>query len=245
MNRKRFILLLFNKFIDLDLNVQMKRVLTFGLLIILSKGLLIAQEKKAILGGNLGAMYYKNKSNLSKDNLLLLTGDTNAAHYKAFILQVAPDISFYLSERFLLGVGVESLSNTKNHNSSLIQKETVKTKLFYPVARYYFTDNFYLQGRLDYGWSSLKIKSESDSFFIPYNSINYSKKLTTTTFGYGIASGYSLMLGDNIMLDLAVNFIKHFSKEKHDKSMSYNGVDFKYNQDLFFLSLGFKYIITR
>jgi hypothetical protein len=154
------------------------------------------QEKRIyLLGGDIGAFYTKNK---------VIQGISDYTHFdiysfdlENFRIQLTPNFFYFVSDRFLVGGGVEWLRNSINYNRAIIQKTTDDLFVFYPAARGYIYRGIFLQGQFDIGKSFGNIESLS------FHGYDYSKEITSGIYGFSAVAGYSIEVGSNIFIDCA------------------------------------------
>jgi len=140
--------------------------------------------------------------------------NVSSLNHTNFSLNLSPSILFYLSERFLLGGGIEWLYVNKNMEDHIFHEVTDNSFVFYPSIRSYLHKGLFLQGQLDIGTSLYNMEA-NEVFTVSSGSgyyLNKSNKTSGLVYGFGIAGGYSIKLAEQILADVALKYIYHRSE---------------------------------
>jgi hypothetical protein len=236
----------------------MKKIVIIIQLLFLSFITGIAQNKNVFLvGGDIGAMFSSSKINdleitdysssaggFYPSSLLGTIGD-NSGNYKILYLNLSPSISYFISSKLLIGIGVDLLNVNTKYESELITRTNLTSFLLTPNVRYYIYNGFFGQIQYNFGESWDKIFSKE--VHIPatngFSSIDYTTTMQSTTKGFGISAGYSIPLGNNLITDIAIKYYLNTNKAEYD----YTGGNGTYSekQNMILLSIGLKYLLKK
>lgn len=236
----------------------MKKIIIVAILLISFWVLGYSQDKNILLiGGNVGGMFSSNNisdlninshlsygGGFSPTNLIGTYGD-NSGDYKTLYLELNPNILFYLTDKFLIGIGFVLLNEQNKYESNLITKSEMTSYLISPSIRYFIYQGFF--GQLEYNIGKSLQNIISNNISIPgqtgFSSSDYSTNIDSNTNGFGISAGYSIQLGNNVTSELALNYMRNKNKFNYDNKNEDGTYNIKQNMVL--VSLGFKYILQR
>lgn len=216
-----------------------------------------SQDKKILLiGGDIGAMYSQNDiSDLDINNdspysvggftptNLMGTYGNNPGDYKTFYIDLNISVFYFLTDKLLIGIGVGLLDEQNKYDSDLIINSEMISYLISPKFRYYIIQGFY--GQIHYSIGKTRQDIKSNHIDLPrtsgYPSIDYSTIVDGKTSGFGISAGYSIQLGSNINIDLALRYLRNKNKFEYE-NINENGT-YTIKQNTALISLGLKYIL--
>ncbi len=217
-----------------------------------------SQEKKFILmGGDLNSMFSSNNiSGLSITNLnpygagftpvdLIGTIGANKGDYTSLHLGLNPNISYYLTDKLLIGGGLEITNEINKYNSEFITKSSSISFLFSPLFRYYFINGFY--GQVQYNIGKIKEEIFCNYRSVPtstgFRTLNYSSVFNGSSNGMSLIAGYSVPLANCIIADIGINY--NLTKNRFEYVNEAEKGKYVVSQNMALITLGFKYILVR
>lgn len=237
---------------------MIKNIITVTLLISFWLGGYSQVKNILLIGGDIGAMFSQNDisdldiNNNSFANLggftptnLMGTYGNNSGDYKTFYIDLNVSALYYLTDKFLIGIGIGLLDEQIKYDSELITKSEMISYLISPKFRYYIYQGFYGQIQCNIGKIRQDIKC-NHLVFPPSSSISiidYSTIIEGKTFGFGISAGYSILLGSNLTVDLALRYLRNKNKFEYENISEDGTYNIKQNTAL--ISIGLKYILRK
>ncbi len=178
-------------------------------------------------------------------SLLGTIGSESPADFKTLYIDLHPELMLYVKENFLIGFGLDFLTQQSIFDSDLITNSTTTAAIFSPAIRYYLSPEFYGQVQGNIGKSHEKIISEALSIPLStgFGMADYSTDIEGSVIGFAAVFGYSLQLGENIISDISVKYFRNSITYSYE-NISEEG-RFIERQNMVLFSVGLKYLLKQ
>jgi hypothetical protein len=156
------------------------------------------------IGGDIGLSVTSSKNKVTTNGTTTETdGDKNTT------LNFVPNVSYFLSDKFALGIGIGYMGNSgstpyQNGTSNYKLKYTGGTFIVNPYAKYYIglgeKTYFFLKGDIALGFG----KTKNQYFDAASNSVKDGDPQKTTNFGIGVLPGILFFPAPKVGIELAL-----------------------------------------
>lgn len=218
--------------------------LYIAILVILSSFNSYSQDNpKFMFSGSLGAMYSSYSSNLESEypNSDLAVRYISLADHTNFNFNINPQFGYFISPRYVLGIGVEYVRESEKYDTKLVNKTLTTGFLLSPFMRYYTSNKLFVQFEFHIGSSKEEI--DGNSVNIPgntgFSTINLTSDFNTVPHGFGAGIGYSIPLSQTISLEPAIKYLWNRQSAKLNFPGEQKKFDININMVLFTVGLNY------
>jgi outer membrane protein len=165
------------------------------------------EKGRVLLGGSSKLDFTTTSSKIKMDG-------NNADEGKSTKFEFSPQIGYFLSNGFAMGVELPIISSTQTDDDD---KYTSTSLAFAPFARYYFgAGNVkpYLHGSVGFGSVNVKYKP----------SMGTSSETSGSLFIYQMGGGIGVFLNERLSLDFGIGYSSATMKPKEDNNVNYRSV---------------------